>query len=224
MTLAGWERGLAEDEAVHWQFLAGVLVVFEFEESGYSKASALKRYRARIVARLWVELFENVLARNLLMEGRFASDIEYLPRSVSPALMLNPDIWFDPVENGLYPNETDKGPTIRDLIVYARLNPHAPGMANPASPGPDPMKHREIYRSGAQGRPTSMHLIVVELDRRRDAEETLSTQMAEAAALADWLKHKHPRAAPATAKTIRNRSNQDCEKRWSKRKPKKLPK
>jgi hypothetical protein len=49
-----------------------------------------------------------------------------------------------------------------------------------------------------------MHLIAIELERRRVAGETLATQMAEAGALAAWLVKEHPQAPPPAAKAITN--------------------
>jgi hypothetical protein len=63
-----------------------------------------------------------------------------------------------------------------------------------------------LYESGAQGRPTSIGLIVPELERRRASGEVLCTQIAESEALAAWLEREHPKAAPAGAKAIRNSS------------------
>jgi hypothetical protein len=62
----------------------------------------------------------------------------------------------------------------------------------------------EIVRSGFAGRPTSMHLVKQELERRRQARETQSTQAKEAAHLSEWLSKEHPGMPPATAKAISN--------------------
>lgn len=59
-------------------------------------------------------------------------------------------------------------------------------------------------RSGAAGRPSSMHLIRAELERRRSAGAVLSSQAEESAWLSKWVVNEHPRAHPVTAKTIRN--------------------
>ena len=59
-------------------------------------------------------------------------------------------------------------------------------------------------RTGAQGRPTSRHLVEAEFERRMTARETLGTLKAEAQALSDWLSVMHPHLAPMTRKTIEN--------------------
>jgi hypothetical protein len=58
-------------------------------------------------------------------------------------------------------------------------------------------------RSGAPGKPSSMHIVLNEHKRRHDAGETASSREAEAEALEAWLKSAHPAAPKATAKTIR---------------------
>ena len=61
------------------------------------------------------------------------------------------------------------------------------------------------YRTGAPGRPTSMHLVEQEWrDRwqRGDAETGIG---AEAEALAEWLRTEHPDTPQLTPKTIKNR-------------------
>lgn len=60
-------------------------------------------------------------------------------------------------------------------------------------------------RSGAPGRPTSMHLIEAEFARRVANGKTLPTLTAEANALAQWLKNTHPTAPQVKPKSIRNK-------------------
>ena len=60
-------------------------------------------------------------------------------------------------------------------------------------------------RSGAPGRPTSMHLIEQKFKERAKQGVLKPTLEAEAKFLASWLKKNHPNAHPATAKTIANR-------------------
>ena len=61
-----------------------------------------------------------------------------------------------------------------------------------------------VYKSGAQGRPTSMSLIRSELERRRKAGTVSDTQEKEAKELAAWLAQNHPEAPKASAKAICN--------------------
>jgi hypothetical protein len=62
----------------------------------------------------------------------------------------------------------------------------------------------ETYATGAAGRPTSMHLILLEAERRLDCEKQVTSKKAFAAALSEWLAKDHPTAAPTTPKTITN--------------------
>ena len=59
-------------------------------------------------------------------------------------------------------------------------------------------------RSGAPGRPTSMHLVETEFDARCARSEVASSLAEEARYLADWLRSAHPNAPPLTDKTIKN--------------------
>ena len=64
---------------------------------------------------------------------------------------------------------------------------------------PDP------YTTGFPGRPPKLkHLIEQEFQRRVEAGEVCSSLPAEARALLDWAKTKHPKAPPPTEKTIKN--------------------
>jgi len=60
------------------------------------------------------------------------------------------------------------------------------------------------YRTGAPGRPTIMHLIRVELERRISAGEVLATLAAQAEALRGWAATTHPTAPTPTSRTIQN--------------------
>lgn len=59
-------------------------------------------------------------------------------------------------------------------------------------------------RTGAPGRPTSMHLIRAEHDRRIKAGLALRRVIDEASHLAAWLSAEHPTAPQPTPKTIAN--------------------
>jgi hypothetical protein len=59
-------------------------------------------------------------------------------------------------------------------------------------------------RTGAQGRPSSRHLVEEEFQRRNSNNETLPTLNAEAEALSGWLVLKHPGLAPMAPKTVAN--------------------
>lgn len=63
----------------------------------------------------------------------------------------------------------------------------------------------DIYRTGAPGRPSIIHLIEDEYDRRAIRREVRGTLSAEADDLAKWAAKTHPRAPSITSKTIQNR-------------------
>lgn len=73
-----------------------------------------------------------------------------------------------------------------------------------------PAVQTAIYKSGAPGRPSSMHLIVAELKRCWDAGERHTKRgrdenVAEwARALVAWLNDKHPDAASVYSKSVAN--------------------
>jgi len=62
----------------------------------------------------------------------------------------------------------------------------------------------EMMRTGAPGRPSVMHLVVSEFDRRAKARRIEPTVAAQAKVLAGWLTEKHPTAPRLTPKTIEN--------------------
>jgi hypothetical protein len=68
-----------------------------------------------------------------------------------------------------------------------------------------------LDRSGAAGRPTSMHVVLAEFERRRSAERCEKSRSAEAACLAAWLSKEHPGMPPLTAKTIMNKLPTDFQ-------------
>jgi len=59
-------------------------------------------------------------------------------------------------------------------------------------------------RTGAPGRPTSMHLVTVEYQGRWERGDVLDNIGEEAEALSRWLTNTHPTAPKLTAKTIAN--------------------
>lgn len=58
--------------------------------------------------------------------------------------------------------------------------------------------------TGAPGRPTSIHLVEAEFERRTKKNLTASTLKEESEILAEWLRETHPCAPRATPKTIAN--------------------
>lgn len=61
-----------------------------------------------------------------------------------------------------------------------------------------------VYRTGAPGRPSSMHLVEAEFERRCASGLVEISLRKEAEALAAWLKSVHPMLRPATPGTIEN--------------------
>jgi hypothetical protein len=59
-------------------------------------------------------------------------------------------------------------------------------------------------RSGASGRPSAMHLVRIEFDRRVAMGQLEATVTAMSEALEAWVHTSYPDAAPLKAKTIRN--------------------
>jgi hypothetical protein len=60
------------------------------------------------------------------------------------------------------------------------------------------------YHSGAAGKPSSMHIVEAERDRRIAEGQVWKSKVACAEEMARWLKSAHPQAARATAKAIEN--------------------
>jgi hypothetical protein len=63
----------------------------------------------------------------------------------------------------------------------------------------------EQSRSGAPGRPSSMHLVEIEFRARCERNEVSASVTKEAELLADWLQGKHPSEPRLKAKTIKNK-------------------
>jgi hypothetical protein len=71
------------------------------------------------------------------------------------------------------------------------------------------------YHTGAPGKPTAMHQVVIEHQWRLDCGEALRSVAKEAEWLKEWLGREHPVAPPTTAKTIENRIRENHRKhRW----------
>jgi hypothetical protein len=68
-----------------------------------------------------------------------------------------------------------------------------------------------VAKTGAPGRPSSMHMVLTEFERRRASGECGASRQAEAEALETWLKIVHPAAPSLTAKTIRSKLPSDFQ-------------
>jgi hypothetical protein len=67
------------------------------------------------------------------------------------------------------------------------------------------VRMNEPIATGAPGRPTSMHLVERELDRRIAAGDSWPNKTSAAQELSDWLRLNHKYAPQLTPKTIRNK-------------------
>jgi hypothetical protein len=72
-------------------------------------------------------------------------------------------------------------------------------------------------KTGAPGRPSSMHLVEAKAEQRRKTRQTVRVLADEAAALCEWFKAAHP-AKPAPApKTVKNRIRADHHTHWARK-------
>jgi hypothetical protein len=70
-------------------------------------------------------------------------------------------------------------------------------------------------KTGAPGRPSSMHLVRAEAEQRRKTGQAALPVEDEAKALHSWFKNTHPAGPLPTAKTIENRIRED-HRAWRK--------
>jgi hypothetical protein len=82
--------------------------------------------------------------------------------------------------------------------------PEPPTAANDSTKPVSSPSPEEPPRSGAPGRPTSMHLVDAEFERRVKAGIVAPSLNKEAETLAAWLKKNHPTMPAAKASSIRN--------------------
>lgn len=94
---------------------------------------------------------------------------------------------------------TAPGVNLFDIRVGVPVAPSEPECI-PAPPLPE---------TGAPGRPSNMHLIVAEFERRVQGGQLEASLAREAATLAAWFKLNHPAKQPLTAKAIENKVRKD---------------
>jgi len=70
-----------------------------------------------------------------------------------------------------------------------------------------------IYRTGAPGRPSPMHVILEEYRARWERGETKQSVVAESDALSEWLQNKYPTLPPLSPKAIRNKISAEHRQR-----------
>jgi hypothetical protein len=104
----------------------------------------------------------------------------------------------------LYSRELTPGEAKQKLDEFRiRQWPFEPDASHAAS-APGETRALATDRSGSPGRPTTMHLIVAEFERRISQNLLNPDLNAEAEALATWAAKEHPHLARSTAKTIAN--------------------
>lgn len=118
---------------------------------------------------------------------------------------------FDPASLAAWDFRMDNTavPTLGGGDTYVLVTAFTPEQwraitAPEATPGTQCSGEAPPHRTGAPGRPSSMHLVKREHTRRLGASEAEATVRAEAACLADWLRRTHPCAPPLTTKTVEN--------------------
>ncbi len=83
--------------------------------------------------------------------------------------------------------------------------PHGQSSAPETPLSASGVKNHHIYQTGAPGRPTSIHLVKNELNRRAtEGQVNTTSKRQEARSLSEWLKQAHPGAPAMTPKTIEN--------------------
>ena len=129
------------------------------------------------------------------------------------------DIDFDPKKDGPIPdvNTSDYRPLMvsRDEMqkwLFLSDEESHQVLSTPTQIPEIPGK--TLSHSGAAGRPTSKHLVEIELIRRIESGQKLAiSKIAEAKSLSDWLASTYPKEARMTAKTIGNAFPKELNKR-----------
>ena len=119
--------------------------------------------------------------------------------SLRSYLYRNEAEWLDGFDDALFVQHTAKWKRI--MAAKADVAREWPFNLNSDAHGPI---ESAAIRTGAPGRPTSMHLVKAEHAGRWDRGDVENTVKAQAEALSSWLSNAHPLAPPLTAKTIEN--------------------
>lgn len=143
------------------------------------------------------------------------TDEEVIPQRYWPFLTLdienrfawNRRIGFRGIR-GLIARQIPKGHPIVEKIRIAQIIPNR-GSAPAIKPVPAPSPHPVAAKTGAPGRPSSMHYIRAEFERRAKAGTLEKSLRMEAELLVAWIKSSHPSEPPPTAKTVRNNLSAD---------------
>lgn len=102
-----------------------------------------------------------------------------------------------------------------DTMQYTRLRTIAAGRLTPEQKSTvekylqGTAEDIGLSKTGAPGRPSSMHIIESEFQRRKEDGAVENSLNAESEHLESWFKKQHPDKQPVTAKTIANRLRDD---------------
>jgi len=95
---------------------------------------------------------------------------------------------------------------IADTIILGYINLELVPASQPAAKRPQTFGANPVLpTTGAPGRPSNMHLIEAEFDRRCNLKQTKTVLAREAESLAEWFNREYPRCAVPSVKTIGNR-------------------
>jgi hypothetical protein len=112
---------------------------------------------------------------------------------------------FNPVDQEYRDVILDRAGFLKSIKVQRNLSPPEDAAANRTAAIQGYGQAAEPVATGAPGRPTSMHLVEAELDRRIAAGDTWPSKMSAAHELSEWLRLNHNQAPQLTPKTIKNR-------------------
>jgi len=126
----------------------------------------------------------------------------FLTLDIDNRVAKGDDMTFRTVR-GLITRQIPDGHGIFDLIREAQRVPDTEAVPA-AEPEPSPRPAPVAPVSGAPGRPSSMHLIRQEFERRAESGAIETSLDKESKALSAWLSAAHPEMPPTTAKTIAN--------------------
>lgn len=116
----------------------------------------------------------------------------------------NGDGQFNPVDQE-YRDVVLNRTQFLEAIKLKRPSPQAEGAAIGSTGAIQRNVRMKPIATGAPGRPTSMHLVERELDRRIAAGDSWPSKVSGAEELSEWLRINHKLAPRLTPKTIKNR-------------------
>ena len=172
--------------------------------------------------------FVNGELRVFVYESRGKYDVEILrvPREDLLALSQTWDAWFDqgrvpepPPDDSAYKdadraywNDRTLPKPQRTAAVHA-LHMYQHKKLFISEKALNRWLGKEKQKTGAPGKPSSMHMVLAEFARRRTSDECANSRSEEAAVLSHWLRVQHPTAPQCTPKTILNKLPGDFQPR-----------